>query len=651
MTNIPSTASKSPYDDQPLGPGEIRLLTVSWGEEASLRHVFPWLELDAVPYLTTEVHKLEDEPEYYALSYVWGTAPASISVPCNGTSLLITPSAYEILQVALRADQTLWIDAICIDQEDPAEKELQIPLMQQIYANATNVVMYLGQSNLATHAFMCDFSRVLQLSYSWQPTLCINEPDWRGPEWPREDELFWEGFWTLLNHDWFRRVWTYQEIVLAKHALLVCGDRWINANKFIYFVSEGQSRKDPYIAVNRSITARLPGNPSSAQLAHSACCGINICWQDPPLYEKEMWETQFHLPQLLFRTQTLNVKEPVDRVWGLAGLMSEVIQKGLAPVVDYSEEGRREYWRTYHQFARVTLVEAQTFALLALTGILGRKGDRLPSWCPDLSGKLLALLHVEFAWHMPVTHTYAPFASYMRFEDDHEEKAKARVYAIIEHPLKNIATEDNDRVLCTRGFVVDTIIEVIEDEQFIGKTDFPINSTWIEWNTYDPFFADFVRFYIRVWDLARKLAHTDDPAEIPMNFIMCVLTDWRVTTEAQQVFRDAWACMNGGNKEHYMSLPEERRWSAWEALRLLIRLMGHSFFATASGKLGISTPGCKIGDKVCCFYGGLQLYNLRFSEEESPNAEFSGTAFVPYLMTQDERDNARQGEDVVFRIA
>jgi hypothetical protein len=79
--------------------------------------------------------------------------------------------------------------------------------------------------------------------------------------------------------------------------------------------------------------------------------------------------------------------------------------------------------------------------------------------------------------------------------------------------------------------------------------------------------------------------------------------------------------------------------------------MGHSFFATASGRLGISTPGCKIGDKVCCFYGGLQLYILRFSEQGIPNAEFSGTAFVPYLMTQDERDHSRQGDDEIFRIA
>jgi hypothetical protein len=225
MTITSGTLSKSPYHDQPLGPGEIRLLAVSWGEEAYLRHVFPWMELDAVPYLTTTVHKLEDEPEYYALSYVWGAGPASISVPCNDSSLLITPSAHEILQVALRADQTLWIDAICIDQQNPAEKEHQIPLMQQIYANATNVVMYMGQSNPATQAFMTDFPRVLQLSYSWKPTLCVFSPDWRGPDWPREDSLFWEGFWTILNHDWFRRVWTYQEIVLAKHGLLVCGDR------------------------------------------------------------------------------------------------------------------------------------------------------------------------------------------------------------------------------------------------------------------------------------------------------------------------------------------------------------------------------------------------------------------------------------------
>jgi hypothetical protein len=40
----------------------------------------------------------------------------------------------------------LWIDAVCIDQSNRAEKALQIPLMTEIYAKATRVIVWLGES-------------------------------------------------------------------------------------------------------------------------------------------------------------------------------------------------------------------------------------------------------------------------------------------------------------------------------------------------------------------------------------------------------------------------------------------------------------------------------------------------------------------------
>ncbi|OAL03247.1 hypothetical protein IQ06DRAFT_333371, partial [Phaeosphaeriaceae sp. SRC1lsM3a] len=97
LSSTLDASKQSPYDVQPLKPGEIRLLTVE--RDPSLQHVFPWLP-DPSLSLTTTIHKLDDEPDFYALSYVWGLAPASISVSCNGSSLLVTESAYEILDIA-----------------------------------------------------------------------------------------------------------------------------------------------------------------------------------------------------------------------------------------------------------------------------------------------------------------------------------------------------------------------------------------------------------------------------------------------------------------------------------------------------------------------------------------------------------------------
>lgn len=39
----------------------------------------------------------------------------------------------------------LWIDAICINQHDLAEKARQIPLMTRIYSTAARVLVWLGK--------------------------------------------------------------------------------------------------------------------------------------------------------------------------------------------------------------------------------------------------------------------------------------------------------------------------------------------------------------------------------------------------------------------------------------------------------------------------------------------------------------------------
>ncbi|KAH7382404.1 heterokaryon incompatibility protein-domain-containing protein [Phaeosphaeria sp. MPI-PUGE-AT-0046c] len=654
LYTICHASRRSPYDDQSLGSGEIRLLTVE--REPSLQHVFPWLP-DQPLSLTTTVHELDDEPDFYALSYVWGPAPPSISVSCNGSSLFVTQSAYEILNIALQTGETIWIDAICIDQSNPREKAIQIPLMKTIYANATAVVMYLGASNPMSDAFMSDFPRVYELSLSWAPTAYNPDPDWRGEGWPREDDDFWVGLYQLLNHDWFRRLWTFQEAVLAGNATLLCGLRWIDANDFINFILRGQNRPDPYIVQNDAIAARISGKPALSSLAFIACGTIASFRQTEPLYEREYWLVQLFMPKLLNETGMLNVTEPADKVWGIAGLMGQTLQNALAPIVDYSEQGRTEYWRTYHQFNLKTLVEAKSFAPLTLVGSVKPSNNRLPSWCLDLAGEPLTLLHLDSNWNLATVYGYAGYANF-QYEHDHEDKAVARALAITSHTLISISTTDNDRILLTRGFVVDNITEVVDDPCLVGQIDYCYKGTWLDWTTDNPIHVAVLAFYNRVGQLARRLDPACKEDEIPMEFIICMLTDWRVTAEVQQIYQDAWSCINDGGYAHFLGLEDaDRRRKAWEAVRNLIRITGHSFFATEKGRLGIATPGCKVGDRVCCFYGGMNLYLLRDVEKEESLASgeraeklFVGVAFVNGWMEQSERDDARLEDDEIFRI-
>jgi Heterokaryon incompatibility protein (HET) len=96
------------------------------------------------------VVNLIDKPAFTALSYVWGiyrSPPHTINVNCS--SVPITPNCWLALRRLRRnfAPLTIWVDSICINQDDKREKETQIPLMDDIYSSATSVYIWLGDES------------------------------------------------------------------------------------------------------------------------------------------------------------------------------------------------------------------------------------------------------------------------------------------------------------------------------------------------------------------------------------------------------------------------------------------------------------------------------------------------------------------------
>lgn len=96
-----------------------------------------------------------ETPKYVALSYCWGDATHKTWVSCNGQRLALTKDLLNALRRLRRKDQTetLWIDQICINQEDLDERSRQVQLMRKIYKSAAYVYIWLGdeanQSSLA----------------------------------------------------------------------------------------------------------------------------------------------------------------------------------------------------------------------------------------------------------------------------------------------------------------------------------------------------------------------------------------------------------------------------------------------------------------------------------------------------------------------
>ncbi|QIW97862.1 hypothetical protein AMS68_003380 [Peltaster fructicola] len=135
------------------------------------------------------IRSLFDAPPYLALSYSWGCRLAVEQISIDGVPFAITRHLWQALRALRSRDRSVvvWVDAICINQENPLDKSLQVQCMAQVYNEASEVRIWLGQLNTSLHA-----SDVL---------------------------LFYE--LSLLSHPWWKRLWVVQECAYAKTSPVV----------------------------------------------------------------------------------------------------------------------------------------------------------------------------------------------------------------------------------------------------------------------------------------------------------------------------------------------------------------------------------------------------------------------------------------------
>ena len=99
---------------------------------------------------------LESSTRYTALSYVWGNPSDRVPFLLDDHQVLITRNVALALQ-SLQQDHepfVLWIDAICINQNDLNEKSEQLLQVKGIYESASLVIVWLGPATTVTDLAM-----------------------------------------------------------------------------------------------------------------------------------------------------------------------------------------------------------------------------------------------------------------------------------------------------------------------------------------------------------------------------------------------------------------------------------------------------------------------------------------------------------------
>jgi Heterokaryon incompatibility protein (HET) len=200
---------------------------------------------------------LKDSPEYVAVSYAWGDSQSSQRIFIDGNAFAVRENAFQALS-RLRSKDTariIWIDIICINQNDSEEKSQQIPLMRDLYNQARTTFVWLGTAaddsdtamsfigtSVNTRKLGLIASLAGMLSVADEATLVspaslkgfragylgrqhyhIPSLDEQTALLPRDPHLR-TATEKLLLRPWFRRPWIVQEFLLAQSVILVCGD-------------------------------------------------------------------------------------------------------------------------------------------------------------------------------------------------------------------------------------------------------------------------------------------------------------------------------------------------------------------------------------------------------------------------------------------
>ncbi|KAK5989047.1 Heterokaryon incompatibility 6-like protein [Cladobotryum mycophilum] len=365
-----------------VDPYEIRVLELKPGSadeelRASLHHCSVEFDtsnksVDGTIWRHATSAQNPEQPIWYtALSYTWGEPIFSGNVVCDGHNKAITASLEAFLKRFRSKDHsiTLWIDQICINQDDNKEKEKQIPLMGRIYAHALSTIIWLGEAGTVSDA-------AIKLLEDATFRLSIGDAVF-GPEdferiyLPAAGSGIWAELWDLLSRPWFRRVWIVQELIVSRDVWVACGDstmRWDLLS----------------CACNNMVQAGV-----SSWLHDRFAGSRNTEWDDVCRWIEE-------LAALKTRFETLNVFNNLlvllvgnrdskcfdlrDKIYGLLGMCSDLERRAVK--VRYDDGYKAS--QLYHDVTTYLLTDDRESIQQMLYAVDHDSHDA-PSWVPDWS--------------------------------------------------------------------------------------------------------------------------------------------------------------------------------------------------------------------------------------------------------------------------
>ncbi|KAI1160630.1 putative heterokaryon incompatibility protein [Nemania serpens] len=571
-------ATLETYQYSALGPAEIRLLKLSKST--------PWspVHCELTPVLLNNV------PRFETISYTWGPQRVMKPLILNGRRFRVSARVYDILhdRVSCLMTRYIWIDSICINQDDENEKSSQVRLMRNIYSSSYQTIVWLGYAQDANDAvgFLAHLRRRMALDDPVErASRPLTELNIENPSW--------SALTKLINHDYWSRSWVIQEIAVSKNIIISYGGELITWDHFSSLI-QVMFNTDPNTVWHISKiywrnTSDIPPMDTGLQIASLG-----------RIREVISAKQSMSLFDLLTASINSVATDPRDNIYSMQGISTAIDSGDIVP--DYSSTIERPFLKT----AEYLLKQDHPSRILHLAGIgFHRNAEIRTSWVPDWSTKRLARMY----WRNPSEFPY------------HASGAANKELEMILRP--------NDFTITVKGIMVDSI-------KGIGSPFFGASKDGVPRTTRSPeIYTDYTNSRNMIITGALRGSYVTGISRTEA-FWRTLLGDRTPTgaRPAEHVFSEYYQSL-----ERFLDVAHEFLGPDFEPLEMnlspeqevrvanvmtkdvekLGRFMNISgptmrermIAVTERGYMGVVPPYSKVGDAVCIISGGQAPFLLR----------------------------------------
>jgi hypothetical protein len=316
------------------------------------------------------IHKasLDEYVAYKTFSYVWGNGTDRQVIELNGQDVEVTRNLHNAL-IRIR-DETetcvFWIDAVCIDQSNPAEKANQVPLMGDIYRLAEEVWCWLGLAQNCDDEIIAglDTARLLKTSETLEEARAPIYDFIRGCLSQRGIEALIY----MYEAQYWKRTWIIQEISLAREIRVMWGEYCVRSDILLSIY-----RFDSTIMTAPRLT--IPNFGRLEKYGIGSATFMHVI-STRNLVQREL--DRVKPLKFLDGQRHLEVSDSRDKTYGFLGLLKDKLP---IPVIDYTQNVEK----IFTDFARCQIEASRSLEVIRFAGFERsfNKSLHLPSWVPD----------------------------------------------------------------------------------------------------------------------------------------------------------------------------------------------------------------------------------------------------------------------------